>query len=268
MSTNVNPFIDIQLTLSRKEIIVQYKIDPAFQGRAPFTYELLAYEDETFTNTVYIIPSDLFYIVDDTNNRQNAEPSFFYKLRLTDANNKQYLSPFFGWHPSDSITQHHYLLASEISRREKIRFNYAGLFAYILKRKSYTAYQASEVDSITGEPLTDSTNTYGVGVNGGYYPPVLTRLSIEDRESKQTYDENGRGTQFTEIIKCRCAGFPYVDEHDLIVTPDGKRFTVTSSNNKYFPGTTMILLQMPEARLIPVTDTIYNIAVPTFPINE
>lgn len=268
MSTNVNPFINIQLSLTRKEVIVQYSIDPAFKGRAPFTYELIAYEDETFTNQIYSIPSTTFYVVDAKNVRQNAEPTFLYKLKLIDANNVQYLSPFFGWHPSDSVTHHHYLLASEISRRERVRFNYAGLFAYILKRKDYSAGQTCEVDQITGEPLTDDTNTYGVGISGGYYPPVLTRLSIENRETKQEYDENGRGTQYIELIKARSAGFPFIDQHDIVVTPDGKRFTVTNPNSKYFPGTTLILLQMPEARLIPVTDTVYNIAIPPFPINE
>jgi hypothetical protein len=268
MSTNVNPFKNIQISLTRKEVIVQYSIDPAFPGRAPFKYELLAFEDETFDKIIYTIPSSTFYVVDDTNQRQNAEPSYFYKLRLTDKNNVQYLSNFFGWHPSDSITQHHYLIASEISRRERIRFNYAGLFAYILKRKDYSAAQACEVDDITGEPITDGTDTYGVGTLGGYYAPVLTRLSIENRDSKQDYDENGRGTQNTEVVTARSAGFPFIDQHDLIVTPDGKRFTVTNPNSKYFPGTTLIILQMAEFRLIPVTDTTYNIPVPPFPINE
>jgi hypothetical protein len=265
---SVNPFINIQISIRGEVVTVQYGIDPAFQGRMPYSFELIAYLDENFKEPLYSIPSTTFYAIDDTRTRQNMLPSYMYRLKLTDANNLQYLSNFIGWHPSDSIIQHHYLIAADISRREHVRFNYAGLFAYILKRKEYTVAQVGEVDPVTNEPLIDDTVAYGVGADKGYYDPVLARLSIEKRETKQILDDQGRGTQFSEMLYCRCAGFPFIDQHDIIVTPDAKRYTVIDPANKYFPGTTLILLQTPTLRLIPPTDTVYNITIPVFPSNE
>jgi hypothetical protein len=263
---NTNPFINIQLSIVGNVITVQYDIDPLFNGRAPYTFELLAFEDESFKTTLYCIPSTTFFVIDNTNIRQNQLPGFFYKLRLTDLNKKCYYSNFFGWHPSDSVTQHHYLLASEITRREQVRFNYAGLYVYLLKRKNYATDCIAETDPITGEPMLDTVKTFGTGVVGGYYEPVLTRISIENREVKEDYDAAGRGTQFSEMLLIRSAGFPYIDQHDIIVMRDGKRFIVIDPANKYFPGTTMILLQSPTLRLIPSTDTTQSIQVPPFPV--
>ena len=124
---------------------------------------------------------------------------------------------------------------------------------------------AADSDPITGEPVYDNTSTYGVGRLGGYYSPVLTRVSIESKQTKTDYAEDGRGTQFSEMLNIRSIGFPYLDQHDILVFQDGKRFMVADTNSTYFPGSTMILLQLPNLRLIPATDTTYNIAVPAFP---
>ena len=265
MSCVINPFSNIQLSINDNVITVQYTVDPSFTGLAPYTYELMAFEDDTFTDPVYTIPSTTYYAVDDLKIRENQLPNFLYKVKLITHDDVSYLSEFIGWHESDSMTHHKYLLASDISRRERVRFNYVGVFGYILKRKNYGPIQTGDVDPVTGEPVLDNTSTFGVGMTGGYYTPVLARFSIESRQTKTDYAEDGRGSQYTELLSLRCAGFPYIDQHDIIVTHDSKRFTVIDSNTKYFPGTTMILLQSPSLRLVPVTDTIYSIAVPAFP---
>jgi len=268
MSDNSNPFTDIQISLSGLIVTVQFSVSPAFTGRAPFTYNLLAYQDETFTEPLYSIPGQEFYIVDDTGVRQNQLPSYLYKVQLVTADNKTYYSNFVGWRPSDHVNRHKYLIASEIARKEQVRFNYAGLYVYLLKRKSYSPAQLNDVDPVTGEPIIDRSSSYGVGLTEGYYNPLLTRLSIEDRQVKTEFDEGGRGSQYTEILSTRMASFPFVDQFDIIVMGDGKRYTVIDANNKYFPGTTLILLQTPTLRLVSNTDTIYNIEVPSFPPND
>lgn len=265
MPVNVNPFIDIQLSVQGAAVTVQYKVDPQFSGQTPFTFKLMAFQDETFQTPVYSISGSGFFIVDDTSIRQNQLPSFLYKLELATANGYKYYSSFFGWHQSDSTNRHKYLLANEIARRERVRFNYAGMYGYLLKRMTYGPNQANEVDPVTGEPVLDDTVSFGVGTNGGYYPPALVRFSIEAREAKTDYAEDGRGAQYTELLKIRTVGFPFIDQHDIVATPDGKRYTVAEANSKYFPGTTMILLQAPTLRLMPNTDTTYSITLPPFP---
>jgi len=267
MPADVNPFSNIQISIVGPVVTVQYKVNPLFEGKAPYKFELIACEDETLTEVLYTIPSDTFFVVDDTRTRQNTDHAFAYQLKLIDSRGLEYYSTFFGWRPDDSVTNHHYLLAAEISRRERLRCNYTGIFAYVMKRKGYTAAQTSGVDEVTGEAVVDNTQTYGVA-EGGYYAPILTKLSIEGRDTKEEYDPAGRGTQYTEMLKVRCAGFPSVDQHDVIITPDGKRFTVVDPVSKYFPGTTLVLVQTPTLRLVPITDTIYSIEVPAFPHNE
>ena len=260
-----NPFIDIQLSLHGEASIVQYKVDPSFTGKGPYKFQLLAFLDENFNQFLYTIPSTEYFIVDDSRVRQNQLASFLYKLALTTADNKVYLSQFFGWHPSDHTNRHKYLLANDIARRERVRFNYAGHWAFLLKRKVYGCIDDADVDPITGEPLVDNTATFGVGKVGGYYSPIITRFSIQDRQTKTEFSKDGRGSQFTELLNIRAAGFPFIDQHDIIVMADGKRYTVSDANTKYFPGTTMIILQNPVLRLIPNTDTVYNIEIPSFP---
>lgn len=264
----MNPFTDIQLNIQGTVINVQYNVDPLFDGRAPYKYSLTAYQDESFTHPLYVLKSDTFFIADDTATRQNQLPSFLYTLSLTTVDNKVYTSPFFGWGINDSMTRNKYLSASEISRRERVRFNYAGLFAYVLKRKAYSCAATGDVDPVTGEPLVDNTVTFGTGALGGYYPAVLTRLSIENKETKTDYSPDGRGSQHSEMLKVRSAGFPFIDQHDIIVTKSGKRYIAADTNSTYFPGTTMILIQQPTLRLVPNTDTIYSIVVPPFPSDE
>jgi hypothetical protein len=264
----VNPFIDIQLNIQGTVVNVQYKVDPLFDGRAPYKFTLSAYQDETLSSSIYTINSTTFFISDDTKTRQNQLPSFLYTLTLTTADNKTYTSPFFGWGVNDSSTRNKYLSASEISRRERVRFNYAGLFAYILRRQAYSAAATGDVDPITGEALVDNTASFGTGVMGGYYPAMLTRLSVEGKETKTDYSPDGRGVQYVELLKVRSAGFPFIDQHDIIVLKNDKRYIVTEANSTYFPGTTMILIQQPMLRLVPNTDTIYSIGVPPFPKDE
>src|SRR5579859_1713921 len=112
----MNPFVDIQLSIQGLVVTVQYKVDPSFSGRAPYTYTLNAYQDETFTTPLYSLTSTTFFIVDNTQLRQNQLCSFLYTLSLTTADGKVFSSPFFGWSTSTSISGHKYLLASEISR--------------------------------------------------------------------------------------------------------------------------------------------------------
>ena len=265
MKVNINPFIDIQLSLAADVITVQYRVDPMFTGQAPYQFELQAFQDESFKEPLYCIKGTGFYLVDNVAARQNQLPSFFYKLKLTTQNGYVYYSDFFGWHPSDNINRHKYLLANEIARKERVRFNYIGTFAYLLKRKAYSHNLAEDVDPVTGEPLVDNTTSFGVGVLGGYYDPILTRFTIENKETKTEYDAQGRGSQYVELLSIRSVGFPFIDQHDIVITKDGKRFTVIETNNQYFPGTTLTLLQLPTLRLVPNTDTVYSIAIPPFP---
>lgn len=270
MSRPQNPFYNIQLTIQGPDVIVQYQIDPTFRGIYPFILQLVAYKDEGFLEPLYTVLGDptQFFIIDNTAVRQNQLPSFYYKLQLTTAVGLVYQSEFFGWTDGNSITQRKYLLASEIVRREKVRFNYVGLNCYLLKRKAYVPENLRDEDPITGEAVVDNNSTFGVGLIGGYYNPILVRVSIEDSSIKTDYNPEGKGTSYMEMVKLRSAGFPFIDQHDIVVIGNGKRYIVSDINNIYFPGSTLILLQMPTLRLVPNTDTIYQIACPSIPSNE
>ena len=263
---NINPFKSVSLSIVGSVVTIQYAVSPDFTGAAPYTFSVQAFEDNTLTTPLYSIASTTFYATDDHNLRQNVRPSFLYRVQLTTADNVVYNSNFVGWHPSDHVNEHKYLLASEISRREHVRFNYAGMFAYLFKRKSYGPAATGDIDPVTGEPIIDSSSSsYGVGMTNGYYTPALCRLSIESRVIKENFEETGNGVKHVEILSTRSVGFPFIDQHDIVVTTDNKRYIVTDPGNKYFPGTTMVLLQMSTLQLVPPTDTIYNLTVPAFP---
>lgn len=264
--SNIDPFVEIKLFLNGENITVQYNLDPQFSAPGPYLFELVALNDPTFNEELYSIASTEFFIVDDKRVRQNALRSFAYKLRLTDGANNRYYSRWFGWHSSDNVTRHKYLIASDICRREHVRFNYVGLYGYLLKRRNYVEQpDIADTDPITGEPLIDNSVSFGVGAVGGYYSPVLMRFSVENHLEKTDYAEDGRGSQTSVITKIRCAGFPYVEQHDLVAMMDGTRHTVSDIQPIYFPGTTQMIVQNVTLRLIPMTDTVYDISIPAFP---
>ena len=266
-----NPITNIQITL---DFInghrLQWWVNPTFSAPGPYQFAVLAYQDSSFSEVIYTITAGTsFYAIDTNGVKKSAIDSFFYRIQLTDANGAIYLSDFADWRPTDRVNTNKYCQAAEIVRKEWVRFRRAGQFGYLLKRKYYADKVTAEVDLVTQEPIIDhGSTTFGVGLSGGYFTPVLFMYSISGRDADLDLADDGRGTQYVEQLKIRTAGFPFLDSHDIVISREGKRYKVNKQELTLFPGTNIYIVQENTMQLVPMTDSIYEIPCPPFPINE
>jgi hypothetical protein len=263
-----NPFKKVQVLQNYVTgHTVQWALDPLFTGTAPYTFTLEVYQDNTLQTPILTIDAgNNFFAVDDSKTRQNVLNSYMYRVKLVTDDDNTFYSDFRGWAPSRKVETRKYLLANEIARKEWLRYRMSGLYGYLLKRKYYAPAATAELDPVTGEPLTDtSAGSYGVGMTGGYYDPVLLKYTLEERNTELGLAQDGKGTSYQEIIKIRMSAFPMVEPNDILVNEEGNRYNVTKQNEIFFPGTMISLVQDITAQIIPPTDSVYDMTIPNFP---
>lgn len=257
------PFDQIRTsTDSHNGHVVQWQLTAAYKGRPPLTAWLQISDHAEFETVIKEIATDTFFAIDDSGIKQNWNVPHIYRIKLQDADGQvHYSKPF----PFDllNIPRDKYLLASEIIRKEWVRLQFVGLPGWLLKRRHFGVEASQEVDPITKAPVTDNPVSFGVGFTGGYYPPVRLTYSQENHEETVQLDTTGLGVNHMETVALRCPCYPWIGVQDVIVTPNGRRFYVSQSTNSYFPGTQTTLIQSVKARVIPPTDSVYRIEVPT-----
>ncbi len=263
-----NPFAKVEVILDYVSgHKLQWWLQPTFNGKGPYTFNLIAYQDLGFKEVLFKKNvGENYFAIDDSHIRQNHLNSFIYKIELVTSDNKSYLSEMVGWQPSDTTTRNKYLTASEIVRKEWVRMKHTGLYGYLLKRKIYSPAAVGELDPVTNEPIIDTSNgSFGVGIKGGYFEPLLIKYTLENKSTSLDFSQEGKGSTYKELVKIRMVGFPYVDQHDILVSKEGKRYRISEQSEIFFPGTTIALIQNIVATIIPNTDTVYSINTPPFP---
>lgn len=265
-----DPFLKIKTTPNyNKGHLVQWWLNPVFDGKAPYNFTLLAYQDPSSTEAVLTKQvGEGFYTVDDSHLRQNFDDSYTYKVRLTTADGQVFDSRSVNLTTGD-LSKHKYLNASEMVRKEWVRLRFAGQFGYLLKRKIYSPASMNEVDPVTGEPIVDSSKgSYGVGHGNGYFTPVLFKYSLEKYNQSLDYHPEGKGPTYKEEIMIRTVGYPYLSPHDIMVTTEGKRYQLDDVQDIHYPGSFFTLVQDCKCHVITDTDTIYAITIPKFPTSD
>ena len=264
MASNFFPFatVDVVHTFRALELAIQWTLDSAFRDVAPFDFMVEVSETPDFSEVLYELSAgDNFFAIDDRKQRQAAIIDFYYRVRLKTGSNRVYYSPVIGnW--ANKVGQHQRLIATEITRREFVRYRYTGQQGWLLKRRNYGMQDPAQLDPITGVPLSDQSSDYGTGFTGGYYPPLKVTYSREAVENSSQLSQEGFGTTTQESQKHRFVGFPMIENYDILVTDTNQRYRYAKVNATYMPGTDILLLQSCDAVLLPMTDPIYNIPIP------
>jgi hypothetical protein len=238
---------------------VQWEVSPSFTGLPPWQFSLQGAETEQFdTLAVEVLVGDKQYAVDSSKAVNYTHRDLWYRIQLKTAEGKKVYSKPFKHLPN--IPREKYLLISEIIRKEFLRMNRVGTAGWLL-RPRYVGTRAEHLDPLTGVPLTDEVNSYGIGIVGGYYPAVPRVFSVESKNQVNKMDENGRGQNATMVAKLRTCGFPICGERDVIVDAEGNRWFISTTSSTMFPGTSAVLSQMLDVSLIDPTDSVYQIEV-------
>lgn len=259
-----NPFKLVWLSPDFKDgHIIQWEIDPVFADPAPhkFTVEVSGTPD--FSEIAYsIIVEDQPLAIDFKKFKQAWDDNTWYRVRL-DTEKGSYLSRtvLFG---SSVELRRSYRLSREIMRKELVRMKFTGERGWLLKRKIFGKVEENSVDEVTGQVLTDNTFDFGVGLEEGYYQPLLFKFSVEDGQWERKLNEVGLGVTEKYIVKIRAIGYPAISTYDVIVdSENNQRFIVRDVQHTHLPGTAIALVQEITAHLLPNTDTVYQIPVTT-----
>jgi hypothetical protein len=248
---------------------IQWTLDPFFKGEGPYEFTLQISQVLSFSDIAKEIPAgDSFYVIDDSGLKQSWSTNYYYRIKLKTADGRVYFSNslVFG---GTGAPARKYAMASEIIRKEFLLCRFAGREAWLLKRKTYGTVSTQTVDPISGVPIADERDIdYGVGLEGGFFDPMPCAFTVDRSSIDKQLDPNGNGVKETVDMIVRLPGYPMVDNRDIICTNvDGYRYNVLSRDVVYFPGTDIPVSQKVTLRLIPSTDTVYNLKVP-LNINE
>ena len=242
---------------------LQWSIDPAYNGVQPFTFTLSVSETPDFSVILYTLQSvDTFYITDTTGWHKNIGKDFYYQVTLTTATGDSYTSKTVQVGATAS-SRHKYLQAAFMTRGELLRSRkYTGFEAWLLKRKTFGT-PTSTVDPVSGAPMTDDKEDYGTGIVGGYYSPLSFYVSREQLDMNRQFKDGGLGVEESSNVAGRCVGFPNLEAKDIVVNrATGDRYNVVSPKTRYFPGSTIPVVQTMTLLLLPPTDTIYQLTLP------
>lgn len=246
---------------------IQWELDTFFNGVKPYNFILQVSQTLDFSEIAYEIEvGDTFFAIDNSNYKQSWSMNYNYRVILVAGDGMKYHSqPILFGHTDTPYRK--YAMASEIIRKELLLCRYAGRQAWLLKRKTYGSVSpqtAVNLDPVSGISIADDRDVdYGVGLDGGYFNPVACVYTTDRSTSDKQLDPNGLGVKETMDMLVRMPGYPSIDTRDVICTNlDGWRYNVMAKDTVFFPGTGIPISQKVSLRLIPQTDTVYNIEIP------
>lgn len=248
---------------------LQWSLNPGFNDILPYSFTVEASTTFDFSEIVWTINvGDNFFAIDNSNIKQNWSKDLLYRVKLTTGSGSNYYSETISF-DSAPTTKRKYRMASEIMRKNTVWFKFAGFQGYLLKRKTYGQIDVPNVDPITGIPLNDNIGGFGTGIVGGYYNPIPVAFIVESNARARAQSPDGEGVKELYDLVVRTQGFPYIDTRDIIVKAEtGQRFNVDDSESVYFPGTQIQLMQKLSLKLLPTSDTIYQIEVPSYQVPQ
>jgi hypothetical protein len=205
---------------------------------------------------------DPAYLVDDRQRTWGVEEVLHYRVVLVTAAGGTHVSAAV--RPEPLLDARDWLIAREMARKERLRLaTGTGAAGFLLKARRY-GVRCSCVNPTTRE-RTDShcPSCYGVGIVGGYHPPVpCTLAEFEPHNSRQmTSYAEGRGTTHDVVFTARLApGLPVVQEDVWVGVGDDARYQIhrvwaTAKHRG------VVVVQSAEFRRLPRTSIAYRVPV-------
>jgi hypothetical protein len=261
-----NPFTKIYLQPNfKKGHVITWELDPAFVEAGPWKFTLEVSETPTFTELTHTQEAeDVYWFVDASHKKQDWSYAWYYRVKLV-ADKKTYTSATIMLGGNKS-TKQQYLTASAIIQKELLLMQqYTGKVVYLLKRKINSTQSAALVDPVSGVALVNAGQDSGTGFQEGYHKPIRIYTQNLDTKSSKKLNAEGNGVDEMQAKVLRFVGFPIVSPRDIIVFPQTDMRYVVGPTPTYtlFPGTEIVTVQTHTCMLLPNTDTVYSVPVPT-----
>jgi hypothetical protein len=221
-------------------------------------------------NTVPVVDHCLF--IDPCQRHFSDLVDYFYRVRLVlpgEADGEG-LCPYYisRPHQANGVWSHgDWLMAREIVRKEMLmtdkRTNKTNR-GYLLKQKKYgTKFYPSREWDTRDIQHTDSTEDFGTGFPGGYFPAIDYTVTMDTPWSRSFKRHPQLGTVQSErkaVVKsARALAYPYPESYDVYVRRDnGERYIIHNIDTLVELGGIPLVLSL-ELRLAPTTEIIHQV---------
>lgn len=249
--------------VTRQAVLVVWALNPAFTEPGPYRFKLQrgrAANDDAWVDVAETVDQPWLY--DHHPVFGQFEHSTFYRVVLTDGNDKQYVSQAVSMDMSWS--HYDWRLMREIIRKETlVQHKKGGTKGYLLKRRTWGDPCPECVDPRTGE-IRDShcQACFGTGIVGGYYPAEEYWVVMNPTQRlKRIMGDEGLKTVVMETV--RGLAWPAPEGNDIWVQANSnKRYRINGDVvvQARHRGVDVVLnLHLEE---LPLSNIVYDVPTP------
>ncbi len=245
--------------------MVEWELHPDFSDPGPYTYTVQfsrsgvqTGDDWVDVSTVVNSSHNLINTIDTKQRAWSTVEQGFYRIKLVTGSGTyySYVEATFG-----SLDREDKLTLRELFRQQCLRFTKQVGSKGQLFRRRYWGTRAATVDPDTEEVLNpNSTEDYGTGFVGGYWPPFTFWVEFLPGSSTKIQKDT-IGTTNNVQERARCLAWPLPRTNDVwIDCTDGSRYIINEVTIEVeIRGYPVVALL--DLRKAPPTDIIYSIPV-------
>jgi len=245
---------------------VCWQLLSTFSDPLPYTFQLQVGQsgnpDADDWADVGTSMENTFYAVDGVKRVYGKTQYTHYRVKMTTSLGTYYSDPVAS---GGILPPRDWRLASEIVRKEKLRFRYTSQDGYLLKRR-ITGVPCTQCLDLQTDEVTnpDCTECYGTGLQCGYfYPMGCIWVDLAPKTRRKHIDDAGmRRTVNDIVVTGRMLMMPLLQETDVWVSreTDDRYYIQKIQDVAEIRG--VPLVANVELRPAPYTDIIYTIAIP------
>lgn len=259
-----NVFTKLQVYPQRPDYtLVEWELHPEFDDTGPYIYTVQfsrsgvqTADDWVDVSTVSNASHSVIQVVDIKQRSWSAVEQGFYRVKLVTGNGTyySYVESTFG-----SLDRADKLKLREIFRQQCLRFTKQVGSKGQLFRRRYWGVRASTVDPDTEEVINPkSTEDYGTGFVGGYWPPFTFWLEFLEGTST-VIEQKEIGTVNNVHERARCLAWPLPRTNDVWVDcTSGARYIIKTVTMEVVIRSYPVIALL-DIRLAPPTDIIYSL---------
>lgn len=250
---------------------VFWQFDEQFDDPLPHTFQLegaAEYAPDTADTfeTIGLPSTNSYYLIDPgAETRRSLGPgiSYSYRVRMTTPRG-EYVS--YSISSPDSTSFRNWRIASDIVRRERLRFSrFTGVQGWLFKRRRTGATCPRCFDPFTRQATDPRCPTCrGTGKEGGYFAPIQSYIDIEVGVNSESTDPTSPSGMIIDQLahNCRFMADPYPNDQDVFVAKDSDQRYVLRDIADAAIVTGYPVVCTGKALAAPLSDPIYDLEVP------
>lgn len=267
-----NPFekVDVRLgAVGGAEINWYPKPGLPFPTPWTFVVETAINPDAEWTQVGSAVSDATWALFDPNRYKYDTLVEIWYRVGLKASDNSvHYSDPV---QTGSVMDRRDWVLAGEVCRRayQRMRIR-SGRPGWLLKRKQWGVLCPNCASDISGQASNSQCSIcFGVGLTGGFYPPIVFPLEAGGLDSTLLENAEPGSRRYGEKNQILAVNFPRVDQKDVWWDADSdQRFAIQPTIHATTSHRGMPLIIALELQAIPSTAALYQMARPEIPSME